>query len=63
MLLKEQMLQVKKLVREYAGFVHAIAEDLLKQGDLTGEEIEQIYVRLYGHSRPEENAFYTKDSE
>ncbi|HUC90472.1 MAG TPA: hypothetical protein VMS09_00420 [Paenibacillus sp.] len=57
------MLQVKKLVREYAGFVHAIAEDLLKQGDLTGEEIEQIYVRLYGHSRPEENAFYTKDSE
>ncbi|MCZ8516919.1 AAA family ATPase [Paenibacillus filicis] len=52
-LLKDQMLQVKKLVREHADFVHAIAEELLKRGDLTGEEIEQIYVRLYGHSRPE----------
>ncbi|SDM96345.1 cell division protease FtsH [Paenibacillus sp. yr247] len=52
-LLRDQMLQVKKLVRERADFVHAIAEELLKRGDLTGEEIEQIYVRLYGHSRPE----------
>jgi cell division protease FtsH len=52
-LLKDQMLQVKKLVREHANFVHAIAEELLKRGDLTGEEIEQIYVELYGRSRPE----------
>lgn len=52
-LLKDQMLQVKKLVREHADFVHAIAEELLKQSDLTGEEIEQIYVRLYDHTRPE----------
>jgi cell division protease FtsH len=52
-LLKDQMLQAKKLVREHADFVHAIAEELLKRGDLIGEEIEQIYVRLYGHSRPE----------
>lgn len=52
-LLKDQMLQVKNLVREHADFVHTIAEELLKQGDLTGEEIEQIYVRLYGRSRPE----------
>jgi cell division protease FtsH len=52
-LLKDQMLQVKKLVREYADFVHSIADELLKRGDLTGEEIEQIYLRLYGHSRPE----------
>ncbi|MFC4769913.1 AAA family ATPase [Effusibacillus consociatus] len=52
-LLKDQMLQAKKLVREHADFVHAIAEELLKRGDLTGEEIEQIYVRLYGHRRPE----------
>ena len=44
-LLKDQMLQVKNLVREQADFVHAIAEELLKRGDLTGEEIEQIYVR------------------
>jgi cell division protease FtsH len=53
LLLKDQMQQVKKLVKEHADFVHAIAEELLKQGDLTGEEIDQIYVRLYGHSRPE----------
>ena len=52
-LLKDQMLQVKNLVREHADFVHAIAEELLKRGDLTGEEIEQIYSRLYGRSRPE----------
>lgn len=52
-LLHDQMLQVKKLVRDHADFVNAIAEELLKQGDLTGEEIEQIYVRLYGHRRPD----------
>jgi cell division protease FtsH len=52
-LLKDQMVRVKKLVREHADFVHAIAEELLKRGDLTGEEIEQIHVRLYGFSRPE----------
>lgn len=52
-LLKDQMLQVKNLVREHVDFVHAIASELLKQGDLTGEEIEQIYVRLYNRSRPE----------
>jgi cell division protease FtsH len=51
-LLNDQMLQVKKLVREHAGFVHAIAEELLKRGDLTGEEIEEIYVDLYGQQRP-----------
>lgn len=51
-LLKDQMLQAKKLVREHADFVHAIAEELLKRGDLTGEEIDQIYVELYGRSRP-----------
>lgn len=45
-LLNEQMLQVKQLVRDHADFVHAIAEDLLKRGDLTGEEIEQIYQQL-----------------
>lgn len=50
-LLKDQMSQVKKLVREQSGFVHAIAEELLKRGDLTGEEIEEIYVRLNGHPR------------
>ncbi|MEB3102119.1 AAA family ATPase [Ferviditalea candida] len=50
-LLKDQMLQVKKLVREHGGFVHAIAQELLLRGDLTGEEIEHIFVRLYGHSR------------
>ncbi|NOU76337.1 AAA family ATPase [Paenibacillus sp. LMG 31458] len=52
-LLMDQMLQVKNLVREHVDFVHAIASELLKQGDLTGEEIEQIYVRLYNRSRPE----------
>ncbi|OXM85614.1 AAA family ATPase [Paenibacillus rigui] len=52
-LLLDQMEQVKKLVNEHADFVHAIAEELLKRGDLTGEEIEEIYVQLYGHTRPE----------
>jgi cell division protease FtsH len=52
-LLKEQMKQVKKLVNEHADFVHAIAEQLLQQGDVTGEEIEELYVRLYGRGRPE----------
>ncbi|WP_081415036.1 AAA family ATPase [Ectobacillus panaciterrae] len=52
-LLKDQMIKVKELVREHAEFVHAIAEELLKRGDLTGEEIEQIYKQLYGHNRPE----------
>lgn len=52
-LLKDQMEQVKKLVREHTNFIHAIAEELLKRGDLTGEEIERIYERLYGHTRPE----------
>ncbi|NOV01155.1 AAA family ATPase [Paenibacillus planticolens] len=51
-LLNAQMLEVKKLVREYDGFVHAIAEELLKRGDLTGDEIEEIFVNLYGQSRP-----------
>lgn len=51
-LLHDQMLQVKKLVKNHSDFVHAIAADLLKQGDLTGEEIDQIYVRLYGQIRP-----------
>lgn len=52
-LLKDQMLQVKELVRAHADFVHTIAEELLEREDLTGEEIEQIYIRLYGQSRPE----------
>lgn len=51
-LLQDQMIQVKKLVKNHSDFVHAIAADLLKQGDLTGEEIDQIYVRLYGQIRP-----------
>jgi cell division protease FtsH len=52
-LLKDQMQQVKRLVNEHAAFVHAIAEELLRQGDLTGEEIEGLYVSLYGRTRPE----------
>ncbi|WP_163100679.1 AAA family ATPase [Peribacillus alkalitolerans] len=52
-LLKDQMLQVKALVTKHADFVHAIAGELLNRGDLTGEEIEEIYLQLYGHSRPE----------
>ena len=51
-LLNEQMVEVKKLVLEYSDFVHTIAKELLKRGDLTGEEIEQIYIRLYGQARP-----------
>ncbi|MBP1962821.1 AAA family ATPase [Paenibacillus aceris] len=51
-LLNVQMLEVKKLVKEYDGFVHAIAEELLQRGDLTGDEIEEIFVKLYGQSRP-----------
>ncbi len=51
-LLQDQMLQVKKLVKNHRDFVHAIAADLLKQGDLTGEEIDQIYIGLYGQNRP-----------
>ncbi|MDQ0914184.1 AAA family ATPase [Paenibacillus sp. V4I5] len=61
-LLKDQMLQVKNLVREHVDFVHTIASELLKQGDLTGEEIEQIYVRLYGRSRPEPTEVKTQVS-
>ncbi|MDN3016054.1 AAA family ATPase [Paenibacillus sp. BSR1-1] len=53
LLLKDQMKQVKKLVNEHADFVHSIAGELLKRGDLTGEEIEELYVRLYGQTRPE----------
>lgn len=52
-LLKEQMLQVKQLLQEHAAFVHSIAEELLQKGDLTGEEVDQIYVKLFGKSRPE----------
>ncbi|MBT2658337.1 AAA family ATPase [Bacillus sp. ISL-18] len=52
-LLKSEMTKVKKLVNDNADFVHKIAEELLKRGDLTGEEIEQIYVGLYGQSRAE----------
>ncbi|MGG1514697.1 AAA family ATPase [Paenibacillus oryzisoli] len=52
-LLKHQMSEVKKLVTKHSDFVHAIAEELLGRGDLTGEEIEQIYFRLYSQNRPE----------
>ncbi|MCQ6282543.1 AAA family ATPase [Bacillus sp. EB600] len=52
-LLKDEMLKVKKLVMEHADFVHTIAEELLKCGDLTGEEIEEIYERLYGKAQQE----------
>ncbi|HLO12728.1 MAG TPA: ATPase, partial [Pseudoneobacillus sp.] len=52
-LLKAQMIQAKKLVREHSDFVHSIAGELLKRGDLTGEEIEEIYEGLYGQKRPE----------
>ncbi|WP_135554399.1 AAA family ATPase [Paenibacillus cymbidii] len=51
-LLKNQMQEAKKLVLEYADFVHAIAEELLAREDLTGDEIEEIYVRLYGADKP-----------
>ncbi|NRD79742.1 AAA family ATPase [Bacillus sp. BRMEA1] len=52
-LLNEEMKKVKKLVTDHNLFVHAIATELLKRGDLTGEEIEQIYIELYGKTRPE----------
>ncbi|WNR46219.1 AAA family ATPase [Paenibacillus roseipurpureus] len=51
-LLKDQMQEVKKLVLDYADFVHKIAEELLKREDLTGDEIEDIFTELYGDSRP-----------
>ncbi|MEH7350079.1 AAA family ATPase [Gottfriedia acidiceleris] len=53
LLLKDQMNQVKKLVTEHADFVHSIAQELLKRGDLTGEEIEDIYESIYARTRPE----------
>ncbi|MFP3123923.1 AAA family ATPase [Ectobacillus funiculus] len=49
-LLNGQMIEVKNLVREQAEFVHTIADELLKRGDLTGEEIEQIYNQLSHHN-------------
>ncbi|MCO7175738.1 AAA family ATPase [Sporolactobacillus kofuensis] len=52
-LLKDQMSQVKTLIQDQTDFVHAIARELLTRGDLTGEEIEEIYINLYGHTRPE----------
>jgi cell division protease FtsH len=52
-LLKDEMAKVKVLVLKHADFVHAIAENLLKQGDLTGEEIEKIFEQLYGQSKLE----------
>lgn len=61
-LLKDQMLQVKKLVRDHSAFVHSIAEELLERGDLTGEEIEEIYVRLYGRNRIDSYEMKTPDS-
>lgn len=51
-LLNAEMNKVKKLVKEHSQFVHAIATELIKHGDLTGEEIEQIYLNLYGKRRP-----------
>ncbi|RAP76062.1 AAA family ATPase [Paenibacillus montanisoli] len=52
-LLKDMMNQVKKLVSDHTEFVHAIADKLLSQDDLNGEEIEQLYFQLYGQTRPE----------
>ncbi|MCM2532978.1 hypothetical protein NDK43_11990 [Neobacillus pocheonensis] len=52
-LLKDEMTKVKKLVLDHADFVHTIAEELLRRGDLTGEEIEEIYTELYGEKQPE----------
>ena len=52
-LLQSEMTKVKKLVNDHSEFVHKIAEELLKRGDLTGEEIEQIHLQLYGQSRAE----------
>lgn len=53
-LLDEQMIEVKQLVQQYADFVHSIAEELLKRGDLTGEEIEELYQHLYGNGLGEQ---------
>ncbi|RYL91001.1 AAA family ATPase [Sporolactobacillus sp. THM7-4] len=53
LLLRDQMNQVKSLIKEQTAFVHAIAGELLKRGDLTGEEIEEIFIRLNGHARLE----------
>lgn len=50
-LLHEEMQKVKKLVTEHADFVHNIATELLKRGDLSGEEIEEIYNELYGQKQ------------
>lgn len=52
-LLNDEMKKVKQLVLRNSDFVHTIAKELLKRGDLTGEEIEQIYVAINGQSRPE----------
>ena len=51
-LLHDEMKKVKKLVMDHSQFVHAIANELIKRGDLTGEEIEELYVNLYGEKRP-----------
>jgi cell division protease FtsH len=50
-LLQDEMQKVKKLVTEHADFVHNIAKELLKRGDLSGEEIEEIYKELYGQEQ------------
>lgn len=50
-LLQDEMNKVKKLVTEHADFVHSIAGELLKRGDLSGEEIEEIYEQFYGHEQ------------
>ncbi|MFT8872367.1 MAG: AAA family ATPase [Sporolactobacillus sp.] len=52
-LLRDQMKQVKALIDRHAELVHAIARELLRSGDLTGEEINTLYLNLYGHTRPE----------
>lgn len=51
-LLNQQMLEVKALMNNYAEFVHKIAEELLKREDLTGDEIEEIFVQLYDDTKP-----------
>jgi cell division protease FtsH len=53
LLLKDEMTKVKQLVVENKDFVHAIAAELLRRGDLTGEEIEQIHKRIYHLDGPE----------
>lgn len=52
-LLNDEMAKVKKLMTENSSFVHTIAKELLNRGDLTGEEIQEIYEELYGKGRPE----------